>query len=380
MDLNRLRNYVTVNTTRIAENFDKVTHGIQDAVKIMSVIKADGYGHSIAACVKALDDRTDWYATATFEEALDVRKSGSQKPVLILGYVPLESIAEAVYNNFTLTLISRAYAEEVNSVARAYDLHVSCHLKIDTGFHRIGIQVDNFDETQNDVRAIYACSNLDITGVFTHFAVAGSTDIADQEFTEDQYALFQRVCTFIRSEGHEIELCHCCNSRATLTNPEYHLDMVRIGMYLYGLGPVDDIKMLDLKAAMTWHARVVTVKDVKKGESVGYSRMFVAPKDMRIAVIGCGFGDGYFRSLFLADIPLVTINNIPCKILGKICMDYIMVDISDIDVSEDINDAILMGDPSEGYVSASVLGKLTNGTAVEVTCQVTQRVKRILVA
>lgn len=378
MDFNRLRNYVTISTKNISENYDKIADNFAANVKVMSVIKADGYGHTIAACVEALDAKTDWFAVATFEEAESIRKCGSKKPVLILGYVPLEKIIDVVKLKFTLTLISLEYAMEVSHLAEAYDLVVDGHLKVDTGFNRIGIKANNSQEFIAVIRQIYNCNHLKIKGVFTHFASAGSTTESDIEFTKYQYNLFIDACNYIESEFGQIGIKHCCNSRAALLNPEYHLDMVRIGMHLYGLGPEEDIKVLKLKAAMTWHAKIVSIKEILSGETVGYSRKFVAKKKMKIAVIGCGFGDGYFRSLYLSDLPLITVLGVPCRIVGKICMDYMMIDVSSIEGIKEADDAILMGNPEEGYTSASLLGRLTNGTAVEVTCQVTNRVCRVI--
>ena len=347
------RTYAEVNLQQLKENTRKVRALLSKDTKLLAVLKADGYGHGAVRIAKAIEDMSDWFAVASFYEARELRDQGITTPILVFGFLDDSNIEEAAQKNITCSALSYSYALHIAELCEQKKLRLSMHIKLDTGFHRLGIacEEERITEAYKEVRTLYELPQLQITGIYTHFSTAGSKALQDEAFLARQYQLFCDMLHRLEEDHIDPGIRHCCNSKATLTNPEMHLDMVRVGLYLY----------------------------VKQGEGIGYGRTFITPQPMRIAVVSLGFADGYSRCLYASDQVYVLVHGKRTRILGKICMDVMMVDITDIpDVR--VNDTItVLGSEGTQRISANLLGRETGGTAVEVTCGMGKRVQRVYV-
>ncbi|MEO1768645.1 alanine racemase [Candidatus Enterococcus ferrettii] len=356
-----------VDTGRLRKNAEQIKDTLANNVKLMSVVKADGYGHGIKEASKAFRTASDWFAVTSFEEGADLRSIGIDQPILVLGYVPLSQIRRASQLKLTVSGFSEEYILAVNEYCLTESCQLDMHLKIDTGFNRLGEKLTSTELSK--FVSLYQLKGIQFTGIYTHFPAAGE----DREFTLKQYQNFQRICQSLSNLGIEVGLRHCCNSKAMLLYPEMHMDMVRVGVYLYGIASPTDSAALSISLALSWQARLILTKEIKKGETVSYGRTFEAPADMRIGVLTVGFGDGYFRSLGNNTNTEVYFSDQPAKIIGKICMDYLIVDLTSLPKIKAGCYAELIGKQSNPYF----LGKKIQSTAGELFTSIGQRVPRI---
>lgn len=356
-----------VNIGRLEKNAKQIKNSLAKNVKLMSVVKADGYGHGIKEASKAFRSASDWFAVTSFEEGAELRSAGIDQPILVLGYVPLSQIKQASQMKLTISGFSREYILTVNDYCLAEKCQLDMHLKIDTGFNRLGEKLE--DTKLAEFVSLYQLKAIHFTGIYTHFPAAGE----DHEFTLKQFRDFQRLCQDLTNLGIEVGLRHCCNSKAMLLYPEMHMDMVRVGVYLYGIASPADCVALSISLALSWQARLILIKEIKKGETVSYGRIFEAPTDMRIGILTVGFGDGYFRSLGNNTNTKVYFSNQSAKIIGKICMDYLIVDLTSFPEIKVGCYAELIGEQSNPYF----LGKKIQSTAGELFTSIGQRVPRI---
>lgn len=373
------RTYAEINLAKVRRNTLKVKQLLNDGCKLLSVLKADGYGHGAVRIAQEIEDLSDWFAVASFEEAIALRENGIEKPILVFGFIDDSYIEKANLLNITCSCLSYEYAIHLEEQCAKKNLKLDVHIELDTGFNRLGIRVreEEFEYSYKLIKSIFSLKHLNVTGIFTHFATSGFKCEEDIYFQNQQFKLFKNVLEKLSEEHIDYGISHCCNSKATLTNPEMHLDMVRVGLYLYGLGSDDDISKLKLEPIVNWRARIYAIRTIEPGESVGYNRMFFAKKKMKIGIVSIGFADGYFRCLYNSDKVYVLINGQRTKILGKICMDVLMIDLTDIKNVE-VNDYItLLGFDGNDSISPNLLGKETGGTAGEITCDMGKRVTRI---
>lgn len=363
------RTVAVVDVNVLSRNAAEIKKRLSPATQLMSVVKADGYGHGIEKASLAFDQYTDWFAVATFQEAKQLRAAGIDKPILVLGYVPYSKIIEAYDLRLAVSGYSYDYLMKVNRICESNNIRLDMHLKLDTGFSRLGLNVRELPFEV--IQQVYSLNSINFTGIYTHFPAVSE----DLEFTKQQYKLFVRLCNSLSKSGINVGIRHCCNSKAMLYNPEMHMDMVRVGVYLYGLASPTDAEKLSVSLAITWKARLILVRALKKGEAVSYGRTFIANEDMKIGVLSVGFGDGYFRSLGNNTRTKVFINGAHVDILGKICMDYMMIDVSHVpDAVEGIY-AEIVGKECTPYF----LGKKVDSTAGEIIISINQRVKKIYI-
>lgn len=379
MDHIPYRTYAEINLQHVKENTATVRSLLRDDCMLLSVLKANGYGHGAIPIAKAIEQQSDWFGVASFEEARELRDHGIMIPILVFGFVDDDDIEEAYRKHITCCVLSYEYAQHVQQLCEQLHITLDMHIKIDTGFHRTGIACRQEDIAQTCVKVahIYHMNHIHITGIYTHFATAGSADKEDKKFLQLQYSLFHQVLDYLKQAAIQPGIRHCCNAKATLTNPEMHMDMVRVGLYLYGLGSDADIARLQLQPIVQWKARIYDITYVQAQESVGYSRAFIADHAMRIGVVSLGFADGYARCLYCSDHVYVLVHGQRTRILGKICMDVLMIDLTDIADAE-VNDYItVLGCDGNDAISANLLGRETGGTAVEITCGMSPRVQRV---
>ena len=370
------RGYAEVDLDRILENIKQMKKKLKENTKMLGVIKADGYGHgsiSVARCLEPLDFMYG-FAVATAEEAHILRYAGIRKPVVILGYtfpyayerIAREEVRPAVFRKDSLEALSEAAAKAGKKI--------KVHVKVDTGMGRIGITPD--DEGLAFIGEVLKRENLEIEGIFTHFAKA---DERDKTSAYRQLALFRDfVEKAEKTFGISIPLKHCANSAAILEMPEAELDLVRAGIVMYGLAPSDEVRgeNIPLRPALSLYSTVVYVKTIHAGESVSYGSLFTAKKDTRVATVPLGYGDGYPRSLSCGK-GFVLIRGQRAPILGRICMDQFMVDVSDIPGAKEGDRVTLIGFDGGEQISAELLGELSGRFAYEFVSDLGKRTPRV---
>lgn len=366
------RTSIIVDLDIIRSNLCKLKENVSGK-NIMAVVKMDGYGHGAYPIAKYTSDIACGYALATAEEALGLRDNGINSMLLILGVVPSAYYSELIEAGIRMTVFTRTRLDELNNVAVSLGRKAFIHVKIDTGMTRIGIR--DMREAVDFIKYAKGLEGIEIEGVFTHFAKA---DNADKTYSHAQYKLFNTLLSELDKEGIDIPIKHCANSAAIIDMPEYALSMVRAGIALYGLAPSNDvnIKELGLKPALTWKSHVAFIKKVEKGCAISYDGIFVTDRDMVVATIPVGYGDGYPRAL--SNKASVLIKGQRARILGRICMDQLMVDITDIEGIEEREEVVLVGAQSDDTITMEELAAFTTETFnYEIVCNINKRVPRL---
>ena len=343
--------------------------------KFMAVVKADAYGHSAKALCPILEQNgADWFAVSNINEAIALRETGVKKPILILGYTPVDMVSELVNNDLSQCVYSTEYAEKLSALAVFYNIKVKAHIKLDTGMSRLGFNCKNDDLCElNDALKAASLPNIICEGVFTHFAVADRTESQEDGFTQKQYDLFTKACDFFKTKGFNNTLFHCCNSAATILDNDKHLDMTRVGISLYGLSPSSDLKLNDeLVPVMTVKSVVSLVKKINAGDTVNYGRTFKCEKPMKIATVTAGYADGYPRAL--SNQGYVYINGQRADIVGRVCMDQMCVDVTDIPHVKMGDEVLLFGKDLRVDALADLCGTIN----YEIICGISPRVPRVI--
>lgn len=367
--------WAEINLDNLVHNLREVRRLVGDKVIITSVIKADGYGHGAATIAQTLlENGTDRFAVATLSEAIALRKSGIKEDILILGYTPSCQDKLILENHITQTIYNVEDARSISEAAKNFGKIAKIHLKIDTGMGRLGFLPES--ESIEEIVNIFRLPNLYIEGIFSHFARA---DEADKEPTKAQFERFNYVVKELEKRGIEIPIKHIANSAAIIDLPEYHLDMVRAGIMLYGLYPSDQVKKenVNLKPVMTLKASISNVKTVKLGEGISYGHKFVTNMTTRIATIPIGYADGFTR--LLNHKVEVSIKGERVPIVGNICMDQCMANVSNIKDVKIGDEVVLFGDGSMGEPSADEIGSIIGTINYEVVCMVSKRVPRVYI-
>lgn len=369
------RGWIEVDLDVIVHNMEAMNQHIADGTQILGVIKTDGYGHGSVPIAKCLEERDFMYgfAVATPEEAQMLRDAGIRKPILILGYsfpycyemLAREDIRPTVFRYDSIT--------ELEKAAEKTGCKVKVHIKVDTGMARIGITPD--EEGLKFVEYLMNRKGIEIEGIFTHFAKSDEEDKADARI---QLAQFDSFLQLIRERlGLQIPLKHCSNSAAILEMPEANMDLVRAGISLYGLQPSNEVRgeAIGLRPALAFYSHIVYVKTIHKGQQVSYGGHFIAEKDMRIATIPVGYGDGYPRTLSGKGYVLVRGKKAP--ILGRVCMDQFMVDVSHIPEAKEDDVVTLIGTDGAEAISAEDLEELSGRFNYELVCDLGKRIPRV---
>ncbi len=354
----------------IEGNLKAIRSHIRPDAKLCAVVKANAYGHgAVAVARRAVRAGADYLAVATLPEALELRQAGFTEPILILGLVPPEAAAEIVASEITQTVCNEEMARALSEAAERLNTRVKVHLKIETGMGRIGIRPEEAGEF---AAKLCHLPGIELEGMFSHFAAA---DAMDKSYVKEQLAAFQRAQQEIEARGIRIPLKHIAESAAILEIPEAHFDMVRAGIIEYGLWPSDEVTHpIEIKPAMKLCARIAFVKDVHPGESIGYGREFVARRESRIATLPIGYADGYIRSY--AKHGCVEICGKRAPIAGRVCMDQVMVDITDIPEAQVGSEAVLFGSST---LTTDEAARWLGTINYEVTCLVSARVPRIYI-
>lgn len=375
MSLFLSRTWAEIDLNNLKHNYDLIKSHLNDKTKFMAVVKADAYGHGAKIIAKELDSYgADGFAVSNIEEALQLREFGINKPILILGYTPATLAKTLSENDISQALLDKDYAKRLLENAKQNNVKVKVHIKIDTGMDRIGFVHHKIDDNTaiDDIKNSLNNDYLIPEGIFTHFATSDYDNDETGEHTKFQFELFTDVITKLSKLGVEIPIKHCSNSAATLDKPEYHLDMVRPGIIMYGLNPSGYFNKYDLRPVFKLKSVISLIKEIEAGDAVSYGRTFTADKKMKVATIPVGYADGYSR--LLSNKGYVLINGKKANILGRICMDQCIVDITDIDNVSVGDKVLLFGD--EGLTTDDY-SKLCGTINYETVCLVGKRVPRV---
>jgi len=367
------RTWADIDLDALAHNYKTIKNHIPSDTKFLGVMKADAYGHGAVPMSHALVQLgASYLAVSNLEEALQIRRGGIRAPILILGYTPPMYAENMVYMDMTQEVHSLEYAKRLNDALQGTNFILNVHLKLDTGMTRIGFTAYDNEESLQGMLEAAKLPHLHVEGAFTHFCVADSKDPADEAFTRLQYSRFCSALSFLDSQGIQPELRHCCNSGATLLYPEYAMDMVRPGIVTYGVHPsADTVDILDLQPVMCLSTTVSQIREIPAGVSVSYGRTYTTPSDRRLAVLSIGYADGLTRRLS-GNISFL-IRGRYAPVVGRICMDLCMVDVTDIpDVQVgDVVTVIGVGMPCEN------MAEKLDTIAYEVLCGINKRIPRI---
>ncbi|MCX4296103.1 MAG: alanine racemase [Lachnospiraceae bacterium] len=371
------RAWAEIDLDALLFNIESIQEKIAKDTKMIAVIKTDGYGHGAKQIAQVLEEEQQvWgYAVATAEEAFILRDSKIQKPILALGYTFPYSYERFIKEDIRSTVFTLDTAKELSDIAVKNKKNCKIHLKIDTGMTRIGINPDA--EGLALIRQICALPSLEIEGIFTHFATA---DESDKTKTYHQMQLFQEFAEQVEQEiQQKIPMKHCSNSAGIVELPEANMDAVRAGIILYGLWPSDIVQAnnrIQLKPMFTLKSRVVYVKTVPKGQEISYGGTYTTMRETKVATICIGYGDGYPRSLSNVGVVLLQGQRVP--ILGRVCMDQFMVDVTDLNLPVCVGDIVtLIGKDDRECITMEELGKLSGRFNYELVCDIGKRIPRI---
>ncbi len=368
------RGYVTINLNAVYNNIVNLKNNTRQGTNVIAVVKTDGYGHGAVPIARTIDELVSAFAVATIDEAINVRRHGITKPVYVIGYTHHSQFQRLIENEIRCTVFDMETAKQLSGMATKLNKTAYIHIKIDTGMSRIGFK-DN-DETVDKIIEISRMEGICVEGIFTHFYAA---DEYDKSRALKQYDRFVNIIDKIEARGLTIPVKHCSNSAAIMEMDNVNLGNVRAGIALYGLMPSDEVDKdaVKLTPALEWKSHVIFVKDIEAGTGVSYGATFVADKSMRIATIPIGYGDGYRRSL--SNKGYVLINGKRANIIGRVCMDQFMVDVSGIPNVKIDDEVTLIGRDGDEEISAEEMGKLADTFNYEIVCDISKRMPRVYI-
>lgn len=352
----------------LAHNYEEIKKQLKPGVKLCAVVKADAYGHgAVPVAQVAVAAGASYLAVATLSEGIELREAGFTTPILLLGLVMPENAKDVVDYDITQVVCEMELARALSAEAVRQHKTAKVHLKVDTGMGRIGVRPEEIGKLAAEIAGL---PGIAIEGMFSHFAMA---DCKDKTYTRMQLDKFRQAVAAVEKQGIRIAIRHIAESAAILEIPEAHFDMVRAGVIQYGLWPSDEVTHpIALKPLMKLQAKVVWIKNLHKGESIGYGRAFVAERECRIATLPIGYADGYIRAYSPEGV--VEIHGQRARIAGRVCMDQVMVDVTDIDDVKIGDVATLFGSESLSIDEAAEwLGTIN----YEVPCLISPRVPRV---
>jgi len=365
------RTWTEINLDALKFNFQGIKKCVTNGTKIMSVVKADAYGHGVLECCKTLlECGTDAFAVATLTEALQIRRAGFDIPILILGVTEEEQTDELVKYDITPNVHNLSFAKKLSQSAQKFGKTAKIHIKIDTGMSRLGYVVGEDNKAViEEIIEISKLPNIEIEGIFSHFACA---DEGDSSYTKLQLSRFMKLNEQIEKKGIKIPVKHIANSAAIMMYPETHLDMVRAGIVLYGYYPSNEVdkNRLPLKPVMTLKAHISLVKETPKGVGVSYGKTYITDRTTKIATVPIGYADGYLRSLSAK--AKMEVGGTLCNVIGRICMDQCMIDVTNVN---NIGDEVtVFGDCK---ITADDIANWMGTINYEVICLISKRVPRV---
>lgn len=367
------RVYATVNLDAVASNMRSMRDNLPASTLIMGSVKADGYGHGSVPVAKTIEPYVFGYAVATIDEGIILRRHGINKTILILGVTHESRYEDLLRYDIRTAMFQYEKAKKLSDLALKQGKKAVVHLALDTGMSRIGMKADR--EHAKEAAAIAALEGIEVEGLFTHFARADETD---KSAYEEQYRRYKEFLGYLKELGVKIPIRHCSNSAGIVESLESnHMDMVRAGIAIYGMYPSDEVdhNSVKLTPAMEIKSCITYIKEIEAGTAVSYGGTFVADHTMKVATIPVGYGDGYIRSL--SGKGDVLIHGKRAAILGRICMDQFMVDVTDIpDVQED-DEVTLLGSDGAECITMEELAEKSGGFHYEMICDIGKRIPRV---
>jgi len=365
--------YIEVDLDAIAHNAQAIKAHIGPHVHLIAVVKANAYGHGMVEVARtALQHGASWLAVGRVDEGIALREAGITAPILVMGYSLPGDVEDAIARALTLTVADLASVETVSALARRLGRPIPVHVKVDTGMGRFGVLPD---EVLSFVAEVSALPGVRIEGLYTHFAVA---ELADKEYTWHQFRIFQKVRAELEAARYRIPVYHVANSAAMLDLPEMHLDAVRVGIALYGLPPSGEVAAtVPLRPALSLKSHVARVRTLPAGSSISYGRTYITQRDTPVALIPVGYGDGYHR--VLSNRGMVLINGRRAPIVGRICMDQFVVDISEVGPVELNSEVVLIGRQGDECITAEEVAAWAETINYEIVTGLSPRVPRLYV-
>lgn len=366
------RTYLKIDLNRLEHNFNSVRNKLPSNVKVLGVIKANAYGHGAVEIGRFLDDKCDFFGVACIEEAIELKRSGIKTPILILGRVFPFDIEAAVKYDIRIPIFSYADAVALSEEAVKQNKSVPFHFCIDTGMSRIGFQVN--EESADICKRITELPNIFAEGLFSHFATADEADLSKAVEQRNKYKSF---CDMLGDRGIEIPIKHLNNSAGIMNFDEY-FDMCRMGIITYGLYPSEEVdkSLLDIEPIMSWYTKISHIKVLEPEREISYGGTYKTDKPTKVATIPIGYADAFPRCL--SNKGKVIINRKYAKILGRVCMDQFMVDVSDIDCN--VNDeVVIVGTQKDAHISMEELSNSAYSFNYELPCRIPARVNRVYV-
>ncbi len=363
-----MRSYAKIDLGKFVTNLKKLSEHVKPA-RLILVVKADGYGHGAYEIAKAaLKEGYDFFAVAFAFEGVELRKKGIEGRILILNYISEEEWKAVLKYDLIPTIYDR---DSLNALLRTTKKRIKVHVGVDTGMGRLGYRAE---ECVDFIKEVMKAEELE--GLYTHFATAGERD---KSYTRYQYSRFSSLLNRLKDEGIDIPLIHTNNSAAAIDLPEYANDYVRVGIATYGLYPSEEVNRdsVKLEPILSWYSTVSFVKTIHKGESVGYGREYIAKEDRKIATITVGYADGYSRAL--SNKAFVLIRGKRCPVVGRVSMDQITVDVSEVAGVDKGDECVLIGKQGGEEITADEIAKWRGTVNYEVLCNISKRVPRIYV-
>jgi len=365
--------WLEINMDNLASNFKKIRNIVNDKAMIMAVIKANGYGHGSVELAKMYKEiGADRLAVSILTEAIELRKAEIKGPIQLLSYTPQGQLGLVIDYDIIQGIYTFEDAKALSDIAVKKNKTAKIHLKVDSGMGRIGFLPN--DKSIDEIIKISKLPNLEIEGIFTHFAKA---DEIEKEFTRIQYEKFNWVVRKLEEVGINISIKHVSNSATIIDLPEYNLDMVRPGIILYGYYPSEDVNKgrIELKPAMTLKGKISNIKTVPEKTGVSYGHLYLTPRESVIATIPIGYADGYSRMLTGKGFVYIKGKRVP--IVGRICMDQLMIDVTDVEDPQIGDEVVLFGSGNDGYPKVEEIAALLGTINYELICMMGRRIPRV---
>lgn len=375
MEFQGVRSWVEIDLDVFKNNLKIIRSHIGKDVKMLAVIKADAYGHGAIPLAKVCaENEVDHLAVACVSEGIELRNAGIDLPVLILSYIDDFDIDEVIKYNLIPAVYDLEFTEKLNDRLVYLDKQLKVHIKLDTGMTRLGFNASDVDKTVDDIMYINNLSNIEVEGIFTHYA---DSDNLVMEYCDLQFERYMKIVNALSSRGINIPIKHTCNSAGTITHDNKYLDMVRCGIMLYGYYPEEHLKsqLPGIKPFLSWKAKISQVREVLCDTSVSYGRTKNVGKGTKLAVISVGYADGYPRRL--SNNFYVLINGRKAQLVGRVCMDQIIVDVTDIPDVKKGDTVTLLGTELNNSVTADDFANTLGTISYEILCNIGKRVPRI---
>ena len=365
--------WVEVNLDNVVHNLNEVKRVVKEGTKICPVIKADAYKQGVMEIARTyIDEGVDMLAVAVLDEALEIRKELKDIPLLVLGYTPEESFGLAIENDITLTIYTYDQGLKINERCKLLDRYATLHIKVETGMNRLGFLPT--EKSRDEIIELKKLERLGIEGIYTHMARA---DEFDKTAAKRQQRRFDDFYDMLAEKGLEIPLRHVSNSASIIDLPEFNYDMVRPGIMLTGLYPSDEVNKsnVELRQTITLKARIALIKTIQKGEGVSYGHKFLAHKEMRVGTLPLGYADGFSR--LLSGKMEVSVNGVRCRILGRICMDQCVVDLTDLPDAKMGDEVIIYDDDRAKGLNIDQVADLLGTINYEIITMLDRRLPRL---